>query len=79
VDVLESYGVLGSDMLIAHATQATPEDAAKLVKAKAHVSSTPETELQMAHEEPVCFRSDLEEISSLGVDCHTTNSSSIFG
>ena len=76
--MLDSHGILGSDMLIAHATQATPEDAEKLIKARAHISSTPETELQMALGEPTCFRSDLNNIASLGVDCHTTNSATIF-
>jgi cytosine/adenosine deaminase-related metal-dependent hydrolase len=79
VDLLDSYQLLGPDMLIAHATQATSEDAMKLTQAGAHISSTPETELQMALGEPTCFRTDLRDISSLGVDCHTTNSASIMG
>jgi cytosine/adenosine deaminase-related metal-dependent hydrolase len=79
VNLLDSYGILGPDLLIAHATQASHDDAVKLVEANAHISSTPDTELQMALGEPVCFRADLESISSLGVDCHTASSTGIFG
>jgi cytosine/adenosine deaminase-related metal-dependent hydrolase len=46
----------------------------KLVAKHAHISSTPETELQTAIGTPVCFRPDLHKISSLGIDCHSNNS-----
>ena len=78
IDLLDSYGLLGPDILIAHATESSPGDATKMVESGAHVSSTPETELQTALGMPVCFRPDLENISSLGIDCHSTNSASIF-
>ena len=74
---MESYGLLGPDVLIAHATESTPKDAIKIVESGGHISSTPETELQMALGMPVCFRPDLEKVSSLGIDCHSTNSASV--
>lgn len=49
----------------------------KLTKTKAWISSTPDTELQMGHGYPVCFRPGCLDISSLGIDCHSNNSSDI--
>jgi cytosine/adenosine deaminase-related metal-dependent hydrolase len=74
VDILDSYGLLKDDILLSHANQAKPEDAVKLVAKHAHISSTPDTELQTAIGTPVCFRPDLHKISSLGIDCHSNNS-----
>ncbi|KAF7337821.1 Metallo-dependent hydrolase [Mycena venus] len=77
VNLLDSYGLLQGDFLLSHMNQATPEEAAKLVAKGVHISSTPETELQVAIGSPVCFRPDLHKISSLGIDCHTNNSGDI--
>ncbi|KAJ7453209.1 hypothetical protein FB451DRAFT_1100564 [Mycena latifolia] len=74
VNLLDSYGLLKDDILLSHASQALPEDAVQLIAEHAHISSTPDTELQMAHGAPVCFRTDLYKIASLGVDCHSNNS-----
>ncbi|KAJ7244179.1 hypothetical protein B0H12DRAFT_1203662 [Mycena haematopus] len=74
VNILDSYGLLKDDILLSHASQALEEDAVQLVAKNAHVSATPDTEMQMAHGTPVCFRPDLHEISSLGIDCHSNNS-----
>ncbi|KAF7323307.1 5-methylthioadenosine/S-adenosylhomocysteine deaminase n1 [Mycena chlorophos] len=74
VEMLESYGLLSSDVVFSHASSAPPNDAILLNKANAHVSATPDTELQMAHGFPVAFRDDLFPVASLGVDCHTSNS-----
>ncbi|KAF8189549.1 hypothetical protein K438DRAFT_1907333 [Mycena galopus ATCC 62051] len=74
VDILYSYGLLKDDILLSHANQAEPEEAALLVARGAHISTTPDTELQVGLGAPVCFRPDLHEISSLGIDCHTNNS-----
>ncbi|KAJ6539893.1 hypothetical protein DFH09DRAFT_1041912 [Mycena vulgaris] len=74
VNLLDAYGLLKSDILLSHASQALPEDAVQLIAEHAHISSTPDTELQMAHGAPVCFRADLFQIASLGVDCHSNNS-----
>ena len=52
-------------------------DAHLIAESGARVSSTPDTELQMGHGDPVCFRPDLFEYSSLGIDCHSNNSSDI--
>ena len=70
---------MGPDILISHSSDTSEEEAQRLVIGGAHVSSTPSTELQMALGDPVCFRSDLYEISSLGIDCHTATSADIPG
>ncbi|KAF3073627.1 5-methylthioadenosine/S-adenosylhomocysteine deaminase [Trichoderma lentiforme] len=77
VDMLEGHGVLGPDILLSHATNLTDADAKKLSEAKASISSTPDTEIQMGLGYPVCFRDDTKSISSLGVDCHSNNGSSL--
>ncbi|KAF7294536.1 5-methylthioadenosine/S-adenosylhomocysteine deaminase n1 [Mycena indigotica] len=74
VELLEAYGLLGPDILLSHASNATPNDAALLASANAHVSTTPETELQAALGFPVAFRDDLHGVASLGVDSHSNNS-----
>ncbi|EHK25605.1 uncharacterized protein TRIVIDRAFT_167858 [Trichoderma virens Gv29-8] len=77
VDVLEGHGVLGPDILLSHATNLTDSDAKRLTDAKAGISSTPDTEIQMGLGYPVCFREDTKSISSLGIDCHSNNGSSL--
>lgn len=74
---MDSYGLLGPDILLSHATNLTDSDVEKLTKSKAWISSTPDTELQMGHGNPVCFRPGCSDISSLGIDCHSNNSSDI--
>jgi cytosine/adenosine deaminase-related metal-dependent hydrolase len=71
--------LFGSDVLLAHSTNATAEEAAQINHVGAHVSSTPSTEIQMGLGDPVCFRSDLAKVSSLGVDCHTAAAADIPG
>ncbi|KAJ5114911.1 Metallo-dependent hydrolase [Penicillium alfredii] len=75
VDLLDSYDLLGPDILLSHASNLTQTDIEKLQKAKAWISSTPDTELQMGHGKVVCFQEGCEELSSLGIDCHSNNSS----
>ncbi|KAL3471657.1 Metallo-dependent hydrolase [Aspergillus californicus] len=77
VDMIESYGLLGPDFLLSHGTNLTDSDVEKLTEAKASISSTPDTELQMGQGNPVCLRDGCNKISSLGIDCHTNNSSGI--
>ncbi|KAL4782569.1 Metallo-dependent hydrolase [Aspergillus varians] len=77
VDLLDSYGLLGPDFLLSHATNLTEGDVEKIKNANAWTSSTPDTELQMGLGNPVCFRDGCTGISSLGVDCHSNNSSDI--
>ena len=69
--VYDSHQLLGPDLLFSHATGYTPDDAALLLKSGASVSSTPSTEIQMGHGDPVCLSEDLSERSSLGIDCHS--------
>lgn len=77
VDALEGHGVLGPDVIISHANNLFDSDAKKLSNVNASISSTPDTEIQMGLGYPVCFRDDTSAISSLGVDCHSNNGSSI--
>ncbi|KAJ6531061.1 hypothetical protein B0H19DRAFT_1327052 [Mycena capillaripes] len=77
VNMMDAYGLLKDDILLSHASQALPEDAVKLVAEHAHISTTPDTEMQMGAGTPVCFRPDLHGISSLGIDCHSNNSADI--
>lgn len=74
VDTLEAYDLLGPDILLSHATNLTSSDIQKLNQAKAWISTTPDTELQMGHGNIVCFQDGCPEISSLGIDCHINNS-----
>ncbi|OJD23395.1 hypothetical protein ACJ73_05246 [Blastomyces percursus] len=54
-------------------TSSSPAAAQNIVSTGVFVSSTPETELQMGHGLPVCFRVDIEDQRSLGIDCHSNN------
>ncbi|PGH06996.1 hypothetical protein GX51_02035 [Blastomyces parvus] len=75
VDILHSYNLLGPNIILSHATGLTPAAAQKITSTGAFVSTTPETELQMGHGLPVCFRDDIKDQCSLGIDCHSNNSS----
>jgi cytosine/adenosine deaminase-related metal-dependent hydrolase len=77
VKILSNYGLLGPDILLSHATGISQEDAASLKAAGGHISSTPETEMQMSHGQSVCFRAGLQDVTSLGIDCHSVVSSSL--
>lgn len=77
VDALESYGLLGPDILLSHATNLTQTDIQKMNKAGAWISTTPDTEMQMGHGDIVCFREGCTEICSLGIDCHSNNSADL--
>ena len=78
--LLEAYGILDDTFLFSHLGGATKEDERLIIKANAHISSTPSTELQMGLGQPTCYRQDLLELQnncSLGIDCHSNNASSI--
>lgn len=77
METLDKYDLLGSDILISHATGMTDADAERIIRGGVSLSSTPETELQMGLGYPVCFQEDISEICSLGVDCHSNNGSSV--
>lgn len=74
VDTLESYDLLGPDILFSHATNLTESDIAKLTQAKAWISTTPDTELQMGQGNIVCFQKGCTDMCALGIDCHSNNS-----
>lgn len=75
--LLDAYGLLGPDVLLSHATNLFATDVRRLREVGAHVSSTPESELQMGHGWPVCFEEGLTEMASLGIDCQANNAASI--
>ncbi|KAL6862905.1 hypothetical protein ACO1O0_003147 [Amphichorda felina] len=77
VDLLDTYGLLESDILLSHTNGLSPTDVEKLQKANGAISSTPDTELQMGQGWPVCFQDNIKSISSLGVDCHSNNTGSL--
>lgn len=65
--MMSDYGLLGSDVLISHATGSTDEDFKLMKDAGVFVSTTPATETQMAHGDMVAFRDDV--LGCLGADC----------
>lgn len=77
INPLTDYGLLGSNVIISHATGMTDSDAARISAAGTFISSTPSTELQMGLGGPVCLRDEFSDISSLGVDCHSATSASL--
>lgn len=64
-------------MIFSHACQADQADPSLLHDHGASISSTPDTELQLALGLPICFEPDFYAHSSLGADCHSINSSEI--
>ncbi|EXJ89452.1 hypothetical protein A1O3_02519 [Capronia epimyces CBS 606.96] len=75
IQILESYGLLASDLIFSHSNAADMRDADLLKRRNAFVSCTPETEMQMALGEPLAFRPEFASQCALGVDCHSNNSS----
>lgn len=74
--ILNKHSLLGPDILLSHANFPMDGDAELLVKSGAKVSSTPNTELQMAYP-PVALEPEFYEHSSLGIDCHSWGTASI--
>ncbi|KAF7587693.1 hypothetical protein BBP40_006852 [Aspergillus hancockii] len=70
-DRLHSHGLLGPDILLSHNNNPKPEHTKLLLDNGVKISSTPITELQMGHGNPVCLDPAYQAHSSLGVDCHT--------
>lgn len=77
VNKLARSGILGPDFLLSHANNLPVGDIDSIRRAGAHISSTPLTELQMGHGDPVCLAKECYDIASLGVDCHSACSSSV--
>ena len=75
-ELLDSYGLLDERILMSHSTNMTSKEAGLCHSKKFSISSTPDSELQMAHGSPVCFDDELglQSRCSLGVDCHSNNS-----
>ncbi|KAK0367895.1 hypothetical protein CLIM01_14747 [Colletotrichum limetticola] len=77
IHTLEAYGLIKSpsDILLSHATGLDASEKAKLAETQVAVSSTPDTEAQMGFGWPLAFSSGINY--TIGVDCHTNNTSSI--
>lgn len=78
--ILEERGYLDDRFLMAHSSDIPKSDFDLYRKRGVHISTTPSTELQMAMGFPVpAFRDDVDatDLCSLGVDCHSNNSSYI--
>lgn len=75
--MLSEYGLLDKDIIVSHANNIAEEDARTLVTNNIYVSATPETELQFGPGDVVAFRDDIRSHASVGLDCHSTNSSDL--
>ncbi|KAH7116333.1 hypothetical protein EDB81DRAFT_916702 [Dactylonectria macrodidyma] len=77
IHTLGAYDLIKSpsDIVLSHATNLTADEKAKLVTSQVPVSSTPDTEAQMGFGWPLAFEPGIN--STIGVDCHTNNTSSI--
>jgi cytosine/adenosine deaminase-related metal-dependent hydrolase len=74
-NLLDEYGLLDRDIVVSHATGIDEGEKRVLKEKGVFVSSTPETECQMALGEPLALHEGVN--GCLGVDCHSNNSSSI--
>ncbi|ETS74218.1 hypothetical protein PFICI_14084 [Pestalotiopsis fici W106-1] len=70
VQILDSHGLLGPDVLLSHANWPHQGDGERYRRSGARVSSTPNTELQMGRV-AVALRDDHYANASIGVDCHS--------
>ncbi|RGP78950.1 hypothetical protein FLONG3_2855 [Fusarium longipes] len=80
IQKVKSQGLLDHRMVFSHATGYPTQSIQDIADAGAHISSTPSTEMQMALGDPVCFDHDhpsAQAQSSLGIDCHSNQASSI--
>lgn len=76
LQLLDSHGLLGKDVLLSHANFPKDDDAAILRKSGASISTTPNTELQMGYP-LLALRPEFEGHASLGVDCHSWGTASM--
>lgn len=79
VEVMESYGLLASNVILSHANMLTPNELALVKKRNAHISTSPTVELQMGMGTPACFdrERDVQSQCSIGLDCHNATLPSI--
>ncbi|KAF4964437.1 hypothetical protein FSARC_7623 [Fusarium sarcochroum] len=77
IHTLQSYNLIKSpsDILLSHATGLDALEKEKLVETQVPVSTTPDTESQMGFGWSLAFTPGIN--ATLGVDCHTSSSSSI--
>lgn len=75
VKVLSDNNLLGPDVLLSHANHTDSNERKCILVAGAHISSTPVTEMQMGHGDPIALQPDIFGSSSLGIDCHSICSS----
>lgn len=54
-ELIDSYGLLDERFLFSHSNNMTPKEIELCHSKKFSISSTPDTELQMAHGSPICF------------------------
>ncbi|KAH6645857.1 amidohydrolase [Truncatella angustata] len=78
IEILSSHGLLGPDILLSHANCPHESDGKLYQRSGAHVSTTPNTELQMGWQ-PVALLEDHYNNASIGVDCHSWGVSGIPG
>ena len=72
--LLDDYGLLDKDIVMSHATNIEDDEKEILWHKGIYVSSTPETECQMAMGWPIALHPKV--YGSLGADCHTNVSTS---
>ncbi|KAM0360391.1 hypothetical protein ACHAP4_002468 [Fusarium culmorum] len=80
IQQVKGQGLLDDRMLFSHANGYPVESIQDVADAGAYISSTPSTEMQMALGNPVCLDDDYpmaQAQSSLGIDCHSNQASSI--
>ncbi|KAH8690443.1 hypothetical protein BGW36DRAFT_400919 [Talaromyces proteolyticus] len=75
VKVMMDNDLLGPDILLSHANHTDAHERSCIQNSGAHISSTPATEMQMGHGDPIALQPDIFASSSLGIDCHTVCSS----
>lgn len=76
VQMLAKNELLGPDILISNANFPHESDAELFAKSGAHLSCTPNMELQMGWP-PVALQEEHHDHASVGVDCHSRGSASI--
>jgi cytosine/adenosine deaminase-related metal-dependent hydrolase len=80
IQKVKGFGLLDKHMLFSHANGHPAESIQAVADAGAYISSTPSTELQMSMGYPVCLNDEFPQAqacSSLGIDCHSNQASSI--
>lgn len=79
IPILSDLGALGSDMLLVHGGNFTDEELGILAAGLAAISTTPETEMQMAMGHPVAARfGSLGGKASLGIDIASNYAGDMF-